>query len=235
MQHAKSIQPKSRACACGFATRSNTIFGGGGWFLRETHDVDRLRITMHRAVNREDQLYLQQTCGYIRSEGLEWRGKVGRTFKVSEGIMGAAFKTRRIWRTKMFPTIGQLRACLAGDIEKTKDDVDPATVEISFLAVPFLGPRDEPVLILYADCNELNFFADDRRVATVVAMSLGFCRLFDFLQSEPFLNLRNFPLQRGQPVEGEPTVYASVQESLSAIDPPRFKAVPSFNYEAAAA
>jgi hypothetical protein len=204
-------------------------------FLRETHDVPRLRITMHRAVNREDQLYLQQVCGYVRREGLEWRGKVGRTFKVTEGIMGAAFKTRRVWRTKRFPTIEELRASLAADIEATKDDKDPATVEVSFLAVPFLGPRDEPVLILYADCDELNFFADDKRVATVAAMGNGFCRLFDWLQSEPFLNLRNFPLQQGEPVEGAPTVYASVQEAVKNITPPKFNFVPSFNYEAAAA
>jgi hypothetical protein len=204
-------------------------------FLRETHEVPGLRITMHRAVNREGQLYLQQVCGYVRSEGIEWRGKVGRTFPVSEGIMGAAFKTRRIWRTKEFPTIEQLRASLAIDIKSTKDGRDPATVEVSFLAVPFLGPQDQPVLILYADCNELNFFADDRRVANVTAMGKGFCRLFDGLQQEPFLNVRNFPLQEGQPVEGPPTVYASVQEAFDKVDPPKFKSVSSFNYEAAAA
>ena len=190
---------------------------------------------MHRAVNREDQLYLQQVCGYVRREGLEWRGKVGRTFKVTEGIMGPAFKTRRVWRTKRFPTIEELRTSLAADIEATKDDKDPATVEVSFLAVPFLGPRGEPVLILYADCDELNFFADDKRVATVAAMGSGFCRLFDRLQSEPFLNLRNFPLQQGEPVEGTPTVYASVQEAVENIAPPKFNFVPSFNYEAATA
>jgi hypothetical protein len=48
-------------------------------FLREDRDVPGLRLTMHRAVNRESQIYLQQVCGYIREEGREWRGKVGRT------------------------------------------------------------------------------------------------------------------------------------------------------------
>ena len=66
-------------------------------------------------------------------------------------------------------------------------------------------------------------------------MSKGFCRLFDKLQEEPFLNLRNFPLGDGEPVRGQPTVYASVQEAVETIDPPKFKAVASFNYEAAAA
>ena len=204
-------------------------------YLREPKDVPGLRITMHRAVNREGHVYLQQVCGYLRAEGLEWRGKVGRTNKVSEGIMGAAFKTRHVWRTKQFSTENELRLRLADDIKATKDGRDPATVEISFLAVPFLGVRDEPVLIFYAGCDVLNFFADDSRVAAVVAMGRGFCRLFDQLQTEPLLNLRNFPLQPGKPVEGEPTVYASVQEELSDISPPRFKQVQSFNYEAAAA
>lgn len=204
-------------------------------FLRATHEVQRLRITMHRAVNREGQLYLQQVCGYVRSEGLEWKGKVGRTYPVSEGIMGAAFKTRQIWRTKRFPTIKQLRASLTNDINETKDGRDPMKVELSFLAIPFLGPQDQPVLILYAGCDKLNFFADDKRVASVAAMGKGFCRLFDDLQREPFLNLRNFPLQRGEPVEGIPTVYGSVQEAFKGIDPPKFKLVSSFNYEAAVA
>ncbi|MBR0749140.1 hypothetical protein JQ582_34950 [Bradyrhizobium japonicum] len=204
-------------------------------FLRQGREPAGLRLTMHRAVNREGQVYLQQVCGYIREEGLEWRGKVGRTYPVSEGIMGAAFKTRSIWRTKKFSTLRELRSRLAIDIKKTKDGRDPAKVEVSFLAVPFLGPQDQPVLILYADCNELNFFAEDKRVSSIAAMSKGFCKLFDTLQAEPFLNLRNFPLQDGQPVEDEPTVYPSVQEAVKKIAPPRFGIVRSFNYEAAAA
>jgi hypothetical protein len=149
--------------------------------------------------------------------------------------MGAAFKSRRIWRTKKFPSLQKLRAALAADIAKVKDGRDPKTVEVSFLAIPFLGPQNQPVLILYADCKELNFFADNKRVTSVAAMSKGFCKLFDKLQEEPFLNLRNFPLGNGEPVKGRPTVYASVQEAVETIDPPKFKAVPSFNYEAAAA
>lgn len=85
-------------------------------------------------------------------------------------------------------------------------------------------------------CWELNFFADDEHVASVAAMGRGFCRMFDWLQNTtPFLNLRNFPLQKGRPVEEMPTVYASVQEPVESIPPPKFTAVLSFNYEAAAA
>ena len=204
-------------------------------FLSRDQKVPEMRMTMHRAVNREGQIYLQQLCGYVGGEGLDWQGKVGRTFPASEEIMGAAFKTRRIWRTKRFPSVAQYRELVAADIRDTKDGRDPNKVELSFLGIPFLGPEDEPVLILYAGCGELNFFADDERVASVVAMGRGFCRMFDWLQKRPFLNLRNFPFQKGLPVEGEPTVYRRVQEPVENIPPPRFTAVPSFNYEAAAA
>lgn len=204
-------------------------------YLRQDGDVPGLRLTIHRAVDREGQVYLQQVCGYVGEDGLDWRGKVGRTFPVSEGIMGATFKSRKIWRTKKFVSIQKLRTALAADIKKTKDGRDPATVEVSFLAVPFLGPQNQPVLILYADCKKLNFFADDKRVARIAAMSRGFCRIFDLLQKEPFPNLRNFPLRDGEPVTGPSTVYKSVQEPIREISPPRFKAVQSFNYEAAVA
>jgi hypothetical protein len=203
--------------------------------LRDDHDVPRLRITIHRVISREGQGYLQQVCGYVTEKGLDWRGKVGRTFVVNEGIMGAAFVKRRIWRTKAFPSIEALRACLREDIRKTGDHRDPETVEVSFLAIPFLGPLHEPVLILYADCDELDFFADNIRVKHVVAMCKGFCRLFDWVQENPFLNVRNFPLQKGEPVTGFPTVYASVQEPLDNIEPPQFNSLLSFNYEAAVA
>src|SRR5258708_27022435 len=114
------------------------------------------------------------------------------------------------------------------------DQRDPNTLEIAYLAIPFLGPESEPVLILYADCKKLNFFAKDVRIRRVTAMCKGFCRLFDSLHRDPFPNLRNFPLPKGEPVKGEPTLY-SIQESLKNIDPPQFKAVSSFNYEASVA
>ncbi len=203
--------------------------------LRRHHKVPGMRMTMHRAVNREGQIYLQQMCGYVGGDAVDWEGKVGRTFPVSEGIMGMAFKSQRIWRTKKLPSEARVRELLAADIKAVKDGRDPNKVELSFLAIPFLGPDDEPVLIFYAGCGELNFFADDDRVASVAAMGNGFCRMFDWLQNtRPFLNLRNFPLQKGLPVEGEPTVYRSVQEPIERILPPKFTSVQSFNYEVAA-
>jgi hypothetical protein len=147
--------------------------------------------------------------------------------------MGKAFVTRRIWRTKLFENDQLYRSLLAKDMKEVGDQRPPGEIPASFLAIPFLGPANEAVLILYADCNALNFFADDLRVSAVASMARGFCRLFDWLQDQPpFLNLRNFPFERGTPVEGNPTVYRSVQEGVENIETPRFKSVVSFNYEA---
>jgi hypothetical protein len=204
-------------------------------FLREEGDVSGLRTTIHRAMSREGHGYLQQVCAYVNSDGADWRGKVGRTFPVNEGIMGAAYDNKKIWRTKPFQTREALILVMSKDMIATGDKRDPNKVAISYLAIPFLGPDGQPVLILYADCNELNFFADDSRIKRVAAMCKGFCRLFDWLQRDPFPNVKNYPLQRGLPVKGERTLYATMQECLKTVDPPQFKAVPSFNYEAAVA
>lgn len=197
-------------------------------YLREDGDVPGLRITVHRAMTREGHGYLQQVCAYLREGGGDWRGKVGRFFAVDTGIIGAAYENGRVWRTKRFPDIDELNDALA------KDKISPEAIARSWLAVPFMGPQDQVVLILYADCLELNFFADDARAKRVVAMSKGFCRLLDWLQRDPFENLRNFPLQKGEPVRGVGGLY-SCQENVDGIDPPKFAEVPSFNYEAAAA
>src|SRR5262249_48062005 len=163
-------------------------------------------------------------------------GKVGKKFPVDEGIMGAAFGNGRIWRTKSYPSRDKLMPDLERSMRLSGDKRDPNKVAVSYLAVPFLGPQNQVVLILYAECNVPNFFADDDRVRRVAAMCRGFCRLFDWLQKDPLSNIRNFPLQKGQPITGsDRTVYEIIQESLGSIEPPRFSEVPSFNYEASAA
>jgi hypothetical protein len=197
-------------------------------YLREDEDVPGLRITVHRAMSREGRGYLQQVCAYLSKDGGDWRGKVGRTFAVNTGIIGAAYESGKIWRTKRFRDVTALGAALMND------NVEADSVAKAWLAMPFVGPQDQVVLILYADCNELNFFAEDTRVKRIAAMGRGFCRLLDWLQRDPFQNLRNFPLQKGDPVKGGEIVY-SCQEAVTNIGPPRFSELPSFNYEAAAA
>ena len=189
-------------------------------FLRAEAKEPGLRITLLRAMSRESQGYLQQLCGYLDDNGVEWRGKVGRTFPVNEGIIGAAYGDSHIWRTKSFSskdmTVDFLR-------KEMKGKVDPESSEISYLAIPFLGPQSDPVLVLYAACFELNFFADNDRIKKVVSMCDGFCKLFDYLQVDNFPNLRNFSLLRRKPTKGNPPVFTSMQEQVDGIDPPRIQ------------
>lgn len=204
-------------------------------FLRAGREVQDLRITIHRVMSREGQGYLQQLCGYVDETGLDWRGKVGRTFPVNEGIMGAAYGSKLVWRTKHFSSREELILQMQRDMKAVGDGRDPNSVAISYLAIPFLNSKLEPTLILYADCKVLNFFADNARVRNVVSMCNGICRLFDWLQKEPFPSLRNFPLQMGKPVQGARTLYISIQESLNDMKPPQFQEVSSLNYEATVA
>jgi len=205
------------------------LAGVYGW-LTLPGEVSRLRVTMHRAMTREGGGYLQQVSGYLPlSDDAKLRREVGRLFPVSEGLIGHVYKDRHIWRTKHSSSDDELRKNLIASGER-----DPDGVAKSYLAIPFLGDEEKVVLILYADCWERNFFADDSRVNAVASMCRGLCGMYDSLQKFPFPNLRNFPLPHGEPVAEEPTVYKYVHESL-AIEPPGFESLSSFNYEASVA
>jgi hypothetical protein len=204
-------------------------------FLRGDGNPDRLRITVHRTMSREGNGYLQQACAYLPSQDGDWRTKVGRLFPVTEGIMGAAFENRLVWRTKHYPDRETLLVDLQASMRQTGDTRRTDNVGLSYFAIPFVGPTNEVVLILYGECYTLNFFADDARLQRLTAMCYGLCGLFDWLQRDPFPNLRNFPLQAGQLIKGQRTVYPRIQEPVPSISPPRFEQVDSFNYEASAA
>src|SRR6516165_4888011 len=76
----------------------------------------------------EGQGYLQQVCAYITDSGADCRGKVGRTFPVTEGIMGAAYEFGRVWRTKSFPTREALILVMHENMKRVGDTRDPNTV-----------------------------------------------------------------------------------------------------------
>ena len=63
-------------------------------------------------------------------------------------------------------------------------------------------------------------------------MNLAKCDNVEGQQEEPFSNLRNFPLESGEPFKGPKTVYPKLQEALKSPAPPRFRRIESFNYEA---
>src|SRR4051812_12875542 len=71
-------------------------------YLRHDVPTARMRITLHRAMSREGNRYLQQICDYLGPDDVSDRRKGGRIFSVDEGIMGAAFNTGRVLRTKNY-------------------------------------------------------------------------------------------------------------------------------------
>jgi len=184
--------------------------------------VENLRLTIHRVMNREGQEFLQQVCSYLPLNNTA-KPTAGRTFPVNEGIMGEAYGNQKIYRTAFQPSYEALQQALGKDRPEAK----------SWLAMPFLGGGDQVVLILFGECNTLNYFAHDARIEQIAAMARGFCKLHDYLQHSPFANLRNFPLQKGTPNLEGGGVY-DIHEQVD-IEPPKFSTLTSFNYEAAAA
>lgn len=190
-------------------------------YLSEDGTVEGLEVTIHRAMNREGSQYLQQLTEYFPPSPNAKNS--GRVFQVDHGIIGAAYRSKRIYKTRQFATEEQLLAEIDPNREPGKR---------AWCAVPFLGPNESVVLVLYARCNLLNFFSDER-VTRVVSMAKGFCRLHDYLHDKPFRNLQNFPLDEGEPSIGGGEAY-EVQDVYD-IAPPRFEKLSSFNYEASAA
>jgi hypothetical protein len=219
-QHPEPVPPASQLSVLPFLA---AVDG----YLLENGAVVGLRTTMHRAMTRARKSYLQQVCIYLPTGDEDWKKKVGRTFPIDTGIIGEAYRTAKICRTRRFDSEAALDDAL-------KDNgVSPNTVARSWLSVPFLSPQKQVVLILFSDCKVLNFFADDNRVKRIVAMANSFCGLLDWLQKHPFDNLRNFPLQQGDPTHGGEKLY-SFQEQFDKLEPPMFKELASFNFETAA-
>lgn len=200
-------------------------------FLESDGPVKDLRLTMHRAMNRDGAGYLQQISGYFPfAQPSEWSNGRGRLFKVTDGIIGKSYETGAIYRTQKFDDEGALTKALVEARKDVAEEVQSGEVASSFLSIPFLGNKSETVLVFYADCKQLNFFADDERIEKLIAMGQGLCNLIDALEETPFPNLRNFGMEPGKPVTGAPTVY-EIQEPFTKTAPPQFKNLNSYNFE----
>lgn len=160
--------------------------------LRDGSRVPSLHLTVRRAVTFDGRLYLQQICPYVIGSGLDGRF-VGQASPITVGMMGAAFARKKIWRTRKFDSLEMYRSIIKNDLEALGDTRTVDDVALSYLCIPFLGCDGEALLVLFAQCMELNFFASDERIQHVIAMGRGFCRLFDSLQAAPLPDLANVP------------------------------------------
>ena len=192
------------------------------------------RLTMHRVMAREGHGYIQQLCTYFGDAQFA-QDRAGRMFPIDTGIMGEALLKLKVMRTRRYATMARLRTDLAKDLADGNDTRDPAKVPVSYLSIPFIGAAGTGVLALYAECDVLNFFANDQLLSQILAMCNGYCRLFDWLRhASPFPTLRNFPLEVKKFERAPPTVFRRLQEEAN-FSPPRFESINSFNYDSSPA
>lgn len=201
-------------------------------YLTSTDSGEGARSTLHRVMNRAGQVYLQQVAPY-RGANVARIG-TGRLFAVDTGIVGAAYRTQHVWRTKAYRSDLSLLRDLKADMLGVGDSRDPKTVPKSYLAIPFCYQRSV-VLIFYSDSPVRNFFADATRLAVVHSMCMGFAKLLDELEVQPLPLIQNFGLLVGTPVQRGGTVYPRIQEELSDLAVPALCEMKSFNFEAATA
>lgn len=194
----------------------------------------KLRVTMHRLMDREGYGYIQQICTYFGSAPFD-QSTVGRMWPVDTGIMGRAMLQSKIQRTKRYPDAGALEAELRMDLLENNENKSTDDVAKSYLAIPFFSSlSNQSILTLYAESYSLNIFADDELVNEILAMCRGFCQLHDWLEDKKPLNsLRNFPLEIEKFERAAPTVYKRLQEELD-LPVPTFGRLASFNYDVSA-
>lgn len=201
-------------------------------YLRRERSPPALRLTLHRVMSRHGSGYLQQVTAYLGDTPYE-PAKAGRVFPVTEGIMGRAFKDRKVLRTGWRDTEASLLSDLARDMAATGDTRDIEKVATAYLAIPFVFQKSDVVAILYADARQRNLFADDHLIKEVMALCDGFCRALDELISSPLPGIRNYRLEQGQLVKGVETVYPQLQEPFDLRPVPRFQRLRSLNFEVA--
>lgn len=160
------------------------------------------RVTLHRTMCRDKQIYLQQVVNYFSSDAGKVRGS-GRIFAVDTGIIGAAFKSCRLHRTSKFSSDEELVEALKDDLKRTNDPRNVDEVPYSYFALPFRVAQDSvesnegqeafPAMILYADCFRHNIFSDDGLTKDLCAMSARYAAALDLLAHSPLERVRNFP------------------------------------------
>ncbi|GAB0118583.1 hypothetical protein [Acidisoma sp. 7E03] len=200
-------------------------------YLRKEATPAALRLTLHRVMSRNGGGYLQQVTAYLGTSEYQ-PASAGRVFPVTTGIIGHAYRDRRVTRTRKYESELELRGDLKSDMEATGDSRDISGIATSYVAIPFLfDSSDEVVAILYAEAQQFNLFADDRLMLDIMALCDGFCRALDALTDFPLPGIRNFQLEPGKPVSEAETKYPRLQETIDLRPVPSFQRLRSFNFQ----
>lgn len=189
----------------------------------------KLRCTLHRVMSRGTNTYLQQLCPYLPEAKFK-ESDAGRIFGVDEGIMGAAYQTRSIWRTKHHRSPEAFNKALLS-AKKLSGEPEKLTGEQSWLAVPILGKSGDPVLVLFAESEDFNYFSNDAIVLGIVNACNGFVELLNILELSKSGIVRNYPLPKGTGVLYGQTAYVDIHENFDECQPPTSLTFDSFNFE----
>ena len=195
----------------------------------QASNTAKLRCTLHRVMSRGTETYLQQLCPYLPKIRFN-ESDAGRIFGVDEGIMGEAYKTGSIWRTKRHSTPESFNKALLA-AKKANGESPLLTGEQSWLAVPFLGKSGDPVLILFAESKEFNYFSNDTVVLGIINACNGFAELLNILDASESGNARNYPLSKGEGVTKGRTAYIDIHENFEGHQIPTSLNFDSFNFE----
>lgn len=190
----------------------------------------KVRVVLHRVINRLGIAYLQQTSPYAGTDRLD-HSTAGRVFSFTTGVMGYALLHKQIAHTRKFQTVEELEGRLRADMKLVDDKRSFEIVARSYLAIPMLGADEEVATLLYADSMQPGVFANASQVKTLRDICQGFCNTIDQMVVAPLPYIENFPMQEARPAKDAVDVYPSVQELLPSIKVPRYKSLLSFNLE----
>lgn len=197
-------------------------------YLRHVN-ANEFRLTLHRTVVRNDEVYFQQLTPYL-TEGGTTTG-AGRLFPLDTGIVGASFDTQSILRTRFVQDVAVFEQALLKSMRNSGDPSSLSDMKArSWLSIPFLG-SGQPPLVLFADSTKHGFFSADEVVTSINAMCIEFGRLLDALALHPYGSTRNHELAGVAAATGGPRVYGDLHETFGEA-PPTLKNLQTFNFEA---
>lgn len=204
------------------------------------------RVTLHRTMCRDGSIYLQQVTDYFSSDSTKRVGS-SRIFPVDRGIIGAAFRNRKLHRTAAFKNLESLEKALQADLRDENDPRDYKTVPYSYFAMPFLGRTEGeqsiqesvekarfPLVILYAECFRENIFADDDLAGILCAMCNQYAETLDKLANVTLERIRNFsfPINDSVEVKSKDAPFRRLNSRPDEkFSPPFFERLRSFNFE----
>lgn len=221
-EHPEPVPPLSQLAALPFVS---AVAG----YLVSTVGCGSVRVTLHRVMSRDQEIYLQQVCSYAGAELNH--AKAGRLFIMDEGVIGAAFRQAAIVRTRHYEDDAGWWADYRADRLGVGDERAEPSEPISYLAVPFLDADGGVVCVLYAEAGGLNrFVGKDGHLDALLGMSIGYGRMLDHLSEHPLPRVRNYPLPAGRPVGGPPTLYVRLQETVQDRKSPGLVRLTSFNF-----